>query len=42
MKKQWTPIPYYPLSPLAKLGVPTKLPHKLGFIPSFIKNKQLK
>jgi hypothetical protein len=37
MKKAWVPVPYYYNSPLSKLSIPTKLPHKLGYIPKFIK-----
>ena len=37
MKKAWIPVPYYYNSPLSKLSIPTKLPHKLGYIPKFIK-----
>jgi hypothetical protein len=38
MRPVWTPVPYYPKSPLSKLPpIPEKLPHKLGFMPTFLK-----
>jgi hypothetical protein len=36
----WKPIPYYYKSPLAALKVPTKLPHKLGYIPKYLTEKK--
>ena len=33
----WAPVPYYPVSTLAKLPAITKLPHKLGYIPEYLK-----
>jgi len=36
----WVPIPYYYKSPLASLPAPTKLAHKLGYIPKYLKEKK--
>ena len=33
----WMPVPYYYTGPLNKIKVPTVLPHKLGYLPPYIK-----
>ena len=36
----WKPVPYYYKSPLALIPpVPKTLPHKLGFIPEYLKKR---
>lgn len=45
MKRRWFPLPIYYMSPLARnQTIPTKLPHKLGYIPDFcnVKNESMK
>jgi hypothetical protein len=38
LKPRWIPVPYYNNSPLSKVpAITSKLPHKLGFIPKYIK-----
>ena len=34
----WKPVPYYYTGPLKNVTVPSKLPHKLGYIPKYLKN----
>jgi hypothetical protein len=42
LRATWVPIPYYYASPLAKLPpVTNKLPHKLGYIPKYLKEKRV-
>jgi hypothetical protein len=38
--KRWVPVPYYYNDPLSKTQCPTKLPHKLGFMPSYLKKQK--
>jgi hypothetical protein len=35
----WHPVPYYPKSPPGFPPLPKKLPHKLGFIPQYLKKR---
>ena len=44
LRPEWKPIPYYYASPLAKLqavATVTKLPHKLGYIPKYLREKRV-
>jgi hypothetical protein len=39
LRPRWVPIPYYYTGPLAKVQpVSPTLPHKLGYIPKYLKN----
>ena len=40
--QDWKPVPYYYTGPLKNFVTPTKLPHKLGFLPSYIKKSKRK
>ena len=45
MKQRWFPLPIYYMSPLARNEtIPTKIPHKLGYIPDYcrVKNENVK
>ena len=39
MKPVWNPVPYYYTGPLSKVSAPVEIPHKLGFIPKYLKKK---
>ena len=39
MKPKWKNVPYYYIGPLKFVETPTTIPHKLGYIPSYLKNK---
>jgi hypothetical protein len=36
---EWKPVPYYYVGPLKFVKTPIKLPHKLGYIPKYLKEK---
>jgi hypothetical protein len=38
--KPWAPISPYFCNILSKSKIPAKLPHKLGFIPDYLKNSK--
>jgi hypothetical protein len=41
-RPQWVPVPYYYSGPLAKLPpVSAALPHKLGYIPKYLRAEKL-
>jgi hypothetical protein len=42
MKPKWKNVPYYYVGPLKFTVTPTALPHKLGFIPNYLKNPKVK
>ena len=42
LRPQWVPVPYYYSGPLAKLPpVSPVLPHKLGYIPKYLRAEKL-
>ena len=42
MKQDWIPITPYYTKILEKTKLPTKLPHKLGYIPNYLQKKNKK
>lgn len=37
MRPAWAPVPYYYTGPLKNATIPVKIPHKLGYIPPYLK-----
>jgi hypothetical protein len=37
-RPRWALVPYYYFGPLSKVSAPTKLPHKLGYIPKYLQD----